>query len=70
MTSRSVVTRATPAQVPLVHALLSEAAGWLADRGIDQWPHPFPEHVVRASIERRDTYLAWHGDHAVGTIVI
>jgi ribosomal protein S18 acetylase RimI-like enzyme len=64
------VTRATPQQVPLVHALLTEAAGWLQAHGIDQWPCPFPEHIVRASVDRQDTYLAWQANDLIGTLAI
>ncbi|WP_329257375.1 GNAT family N-acetyltransferase [Actinoallomurus sp. NBC_01490] len=64
------VTRATEAETPLVNALLSEAAGWLAARGVDQWPHPFPEDIVRASVLRRDTYLAWRDGDPVGTLAV
>jgi GNAT superfamily N-acetyltransferase len=62
------ISRATVDQVALVHRLLTEAAGWLADLDIDQWPHPFPEHIVRRTIQ--DTYLAWQADELVGSVAI
>lgn len=64
------VTRATEEQIPLVSALLTEAADWLAGRGVDQWPYPFPERIVRTSVRRRDTYLAWRDGDPVGTLAI
>src|SRR3982074_1852117 len=64
------VTRAAPQQVPLVYSLLNEAARWLTGRDISQWPYPYPEHVVRASVNRQDTFLAWQDGQPVGTFAI
>jgi ribosomal protein S18 acetylase RimI-like enzyme len=68
--STLTVTRATPEQAPLVGALLNDAVGWLAERGIDQWPDPFPEDIVLASVGRRDTHLAWLDGEPVGTLAL
>jgi GNAT superfamily N-acetyltransferase len=64
------MTLATPDQAPLVGALLNESAAWLANRGIDQWPNPFPDDIVRASVARLDTYLAWQDGEPVGTLAV
>jgi GNAT superfamily N-acetyltransferase len=61
---------ATPDQAGVVGGLLTGAARRLLDQGIRQWPHPFPDDVVRASIDRRETYLAWQDDQPVGTLAI
>ncbi|MEQ4207915.1 GNAT family N-acetyltransferase [Actinopolymorpha sp. B9G3] len=38
---RPLLRQATPDDLPVVFALLNEAAEWLASRGIDQWPARF-----------------------------
>ena len=62
------VTRATPDQVPLVYELVNDAARRLVAQNVDQWPHPYPEHIVRRSFDR--TYVAWQGDQPVGSLAI
>lgn len=69
-TATLTVTLATAEQAGLVTGLLTDAAGRLAEWGIDQWPYPFPEHIVRASIARADTYLAWLDGGPVGTLAL
>lgn len=69
-TSALTVQRATENHLSIVQAFLADAARELHHRGIDQWPHPFPEHIVRSSISRRDTFLAWRGTEPVGTLAI
>jgi ribosomal protein S18 acetylase RimI-like enzyme len=64
------VERATPEELEQVVAVLSEAAGWLRSRGIEQWPHPYPAEWVAASIERGETYLARLNGAVVGTITL
>lgn len=41
-----------------VIAILSEAARWLADRGIQQWPSPFPRAVVESDFEENCVWVA------------
>jgi hypothetical protein len=45
------VQRAGPEDVDEVVGILSEATGWLAARGISQWPDPFPRDRVAALAE-------------------
>jgi protein-tyrosine phosphatase len=56
--------------VDLVVRLLSAASRWMADAGIDQWPHPFPRDIVAASIERGETHLASEGPELVGSVAL
>jgi GNAT superfamily N-acetyltransferase len=64
------VTLATPGQAGLVTALLTEASAWLAEQGVEQWPHPFPDRIVRAFVDRQDTYLAWLDGGAIGSLAV
>lgn len=64
------IAPAAPQDTPVVHALLNDAAAWLAARRIDQWPYPFPEHLVRAFIDRNGTYIARYGNDPVGTLAV
>src|SRR4051794_27584140 len=58
-----IAVHATPAELPTVLALLDEAAAWLRDRNIDQWPESFSSDAtwrtdrIRAYIEHGLTYL-------------
>ncbi|MBK8900757.1 MAG: GNAT family N-acetyltransferase [Anaerolineaceae bacterium] len=45
--------------LPLVMAILAEAAAWLKAKGIDQWPSPLNEHWQRRmaeDIQREEVY--------------
>jgi hypothetical protein len=42
---------AQPEDLPLVMAILAEAAAWLKEKGIDQWPSPPNEHWQRRMAE-------------------
>ena len=70
MTSCLPVVRATSDHLPVVTGLLAEAVEWLGTRGVDQWPSPYPEHIVRESIDRGDTYLASLDGEPVATLAI
>ena len=61
---------ATAGQLRVVTDLLAEAVQWLAERGIDQWPSPYPERIVRASIDRGQTYVASVAGDPVATLSI
>lgn len=50
--------------------ILSEAAGWLRCRGIDQWPERFPDQLIAAGIERGEVHLALDAGRAVGTLTL
>jgi len=64
------VSPAEPAQLDLVLAILDEAAGWLASRGVEQWPARFrPEWVVE-QVAAGYTWLAWVDGAAVGTVTL
>jgi GNAT superfamily N-acetyltransferase len=50
---------AQPEELPLVMAILAEAAAWLKEKGIDQWPSPPNEHWQRRmaeAIQREELY--------------
>lgn len=53
------IKQAEPADLPIVMEILGEAAAWLQEQGIDQWPSPPNEHWQRrmaAAIERGELY--------------
>jgi ribosomal protein S18 acetylase RimI-like enzyme len=53
----------------VLHSLTS-AAQWTRDRGEKGWPIPFPEGLVRPSLDRRELYVAaWRGE-IVGSFVL
>jgi ribosomal protein S18 acetylase RimI-like enzyme len=55
------VTPAQPDEVPLVIAILDEAAAWLQSRGIRQWPSPPPPRiwtVMTQAVAQRHVYVA------------
>ncbi|MAU02184.1 MAG: hypothetical protein CL608_34030 [Anaerolineaceae bacterium] len=50
---------AGPEDLPLVMEILAEAAAWLKEKGIDQWPSPPNEHWQRRmaeAIQREEVY--------------
>lgn len=62
---------AGPADVAEVVGLLTEAAAWARDRGIERWwPIPFPERIVRRGVERGEVFLVHRTDELVGTIAL
>lgn len=65
-----IVRRAQPQDIDIVQSILDEAAAWLQQRGINQWPSPFP----RREIEQRFTdgliYLAFSGRQPIGTFTL
>jgi len=65
-----VITLATEEDLPLVWGLLDDAARWIAARGINQWPVPFPHEIVETSLGRRDTCLARDSTEVVGTLAV
>jgi ribosomal protein S18 acetylase RimI-like enzyme len=64
------VERASQEELDEVVAVLSEAAAWLRDRGIEQWPDPFPADWVEPSVARGETYLLREGGSVAGTITL
>lgn len=63
-TSDIFIEAARPDELPIVLSLLDDAAGWLRERGIDQWPESFSRDTtwridrLRFYIEQGLTYLA------------
>ncbi len=54
------IHQATPEELPLVMEILGEAAAWLEDKGIYQWPSPPNEHWWRRTagyIDQDEVYL-------------
>ena len=64
------VSPAEPAQLSLVVEILDEAAGWLIQRGIEQWPDRFLPGWVAGSVSAGDTFLAWRDGVALGTVTL
>jgi hypothetical protein len=50
--------------------VLDGAAQWLLDRGIEQWPVPFPRHVIERDLARSAAWLAVRGPRVVGTVTV
>jgi GNAT superfamily N-acetyltransferase len=62
---------ATTADLDVVVDILRDAARWLADRGIEQWPSDgFPAHTIAERIDRGETYLAEIDGMPVATVSI
>lgn len=62
--------RARPDDIEVVLAVLGDAARWLRDRGVEQWPDRFPAEWVMPAIERGETWLAEVDGETVGTLVV
>ncbi|WP_097233888.1 GNAT family N-acetyltransferase [Streptomyces zhaozhouensis] len=65
-----IVVHATPADLPLLLAYRREAAGWLAEIGINQWSNPFPEEHILASIEGGNVYLVVDDKGPMATVTL
>lgn len=74
--ARLEIRRATPGQFQTVLDILDEAAAWLQDRGIEQWPAQFGglenwrTERLRAYVNAGETYLVYENDQAVATITV
>jgi protein-tyrosine phosphatase len=64
------VRRAEPEELDEVVAILSEAARWLLERGIRQWPDPFPRDRAAALLDRGEFYLARVGGKPAATFAL
>jgi ribosomal protein S18 acetylase RimI-like enzyme len=51
------VERATLADLGQVSGVLEQAADWLRQRGVKQWPSRFPAHLLAPPIENGETWL-------------
>jgi GNAT superfamily N-acetyltransferase len=61
MTDRLTVRTATIDDLPDVHEILDEAGAWLRERGIHQWPTPYPRDPIEQACASR---LLWVGSRA------
>lgn len=61
---------AAPDQLDDVLRVLDEAAAWLRDRGIEQWPARFDPAWVRGSVERRETRLVQVDGQVCATVTL
>jgi len=63
------VVPADAESLPLVRDLLSEAAQWSRDQGIEGlWRVPYPIEWIRPSLERGEVFVAWRAGVPVGTL--
>ncbi len=62
------VRRAGDGDVDEVLSVLDEAVGWLAGRGIEQWPARFERGWLEGPVRRGESWLAESGGRALGTL--
>ena len=55
---------------PTILSILNEAAAWLQERGIQQWPGSFEPVGLEPALGNRDVWLAEDDGTAVGTISV
>lgn len=53
-----------------VLAVLDEAAGWLQQRGVEQWPPRFEHSWIEGPIRRGETWLVTVGGTVSGTVTL
>jgi acetyltransferase (GNAT) family protein len=61
---------AAPGQVADVLAVLDEAAAWLRERDVQQWPPRFEPSWVEGAVRRGETWLALVGGTVRGTVTL
>jgi ribosomal protein S18 acetylase RimI-like enzyme len=64
------IRQATAADYPSVMQIIGQAAAWLKEKGIDQWPSPPNEHWQRRTAEQvnqGEFYLAYERQKPIGT---
>jgi GNAT superfamily N-acetyltransferase len=65
------IALAVPADIDEVIDVLSEAARWLASRGINQWRiDGFPRGLIADGVSRGEVYVARRNHRAVGTFTL
>jgi GNAT superfamily N-acetyltransferase len=62
--------RAGPGEISDVLAVLDEAAGWLGEHGVQQWPPRFERDWVEPAVLAGETWLAVDGEHVVATVTL
>jgi hypothetical protein len=62
--------RADPHEVGDVLAVLDEAATWLAEQGVRQWPARFERAWIEPAVLAGNTWLAVDGAHAIATVTL
>ena len=70
MSDELEVRRARPEDLDVVVAILTEAARWLLERGIRQWPDPFPADRVEVLLRRGEFYVARLEGEVVATFAL
>lgn len=69
------LANARPEHVQLLVDFRTEAAEWLADRGIDQWQKPWPSQQglvddIAHSVAAGETWILWDDGNPVATITL
>ncbi|MEQ7007959.1 GNAT family N-acetyltransferase [Actinopolymorpha sp. B17G11] len=70
MTAEWSIEPATTAELADVAAVLEDAAAWLNERGVRQWPTCFPERLLLPAIESGQTWLVRAGADVVATVTV
>lgn len=65
-----VFQRAEGEHIDDVLSVLGEAAGWLEDRGVSQWPSRFEAAWVAEALARGETWLVEIEDKTAGTVTV
>jgi GNAT superfamily N-acetyltransferase len=70
MTAGWSIETAAIAELTEVSAVLEDAAAWLNERGVSQWPTRFPAGLLLPAIERGETWLVRAGTEVVATVTV
>lgn len=70
-----IIGTATRAHLATIVAMRDEASTWLAERGIDQWRKPWPDHDamadrIAASIDAKETWMVHQDSEVIATVAI
>jgi hypothetical protein len=65
---RLTVRAATHDDLPTVHEILDDAAAWLAERGIQQWPVPYPREPTERALAERGLWVVCRAGRTVATM--
>lgn len=65
-----MMRRAGPEHIGNVLAVLDEAAAWLGERGVRQWPPRFQREWIELAVLAGDTWLAVDGRHVLATVTL